>query len=57
MGTAADNPHRRPAVLAAAVSEETGIPLLCHTALETLAGELEDLPLFPIRIYMKKPWE
>ena len=48
---------RKGAVLAAAVSEETGIPLLCHTALETLAGELEDLPLFPIRIYMKKPWE
>ena len=48
---------RKGAVLAAAVAEETGIPLLCHTALETLAGELEDLPLFPIRIYMKKPWE
>ena len=48
---------RKGALLAAAVSEETGIPLLCHTALETLAGELEDLPLFPIRIYMKKPWE
>lgn len=48
---------RKGALLAAAVSEETGIPVLCHTALETLAGELEDLPLFPIRIYMKKPWE
>ena len=48
---------RRGAALAAAVSEETGIPVLCHTALDTLAGELEDLPLFPIRIYMKKPWE
>ena len=48
---------RKGAALAAAVSEETGIPVLCHTALETLAGELEDLPLFPIRIYMKKPWE
>ena len=48
---------RKGALLAAAVSEETGIPLLCHTAFETLAGELGDLPLFPIRIYMKKPWE
>lgn len=48
---------RAGALLAAAVSEETGIPVLCHTALETLSGELEDLPLFPIRIYMKKPWE
>ena len=48
---------RKGAALAAAVSEETGIPVLCHTALETLAGDLEDLPLFPIRIYMKKPWE
>ena len=48
---------RRGAALADAVSQETGIPVLCHTALETLAGELEDLPLFPIRIYMKKPWE
>ena len=48
---------RKGAALAAAVSVETGIPVLCHTALETLAGELEDLPLFPIRIYMKKPWD
>ena len=55
-GTTAED-IRKGAVLAAAVAEETGIPLLCHTALETLAGELEDLPLFPIRIYMKKPWE
>ena len=48
---------RKGALLAAAVSEETGIPVLCHTALEPLAGELEDLPLFPILINMKKPWE
>ena len=49
---------RRGAALARNVSEETGIPVVCHVAHEALAAELEDLsPLFPITIRMKKPWE
>lgn len=49
---------RRGAELARGVSEETGIPVVCHVAHEALAAELEDLsPLFPVTIRMKKPWE
>lgn len=49
---------RKGAALAAALSRQTGIPVLCHTAEQRLA-ETDDLPhpLFPINIYMKKPWE
>ena len=55
--TAAD--IRKGAALAAAVSRETGIPVLCHVAVERLAEEVSDLPepVFPITIQMKKPWE
>jgi len=50
---------RRGAALSAAVSEKTGIPVLCHVAVEPLADTLADLPepVFPITIKMKKPWE
>ncbi len=50
---------RRGAALAAAVSKETGIPVLCHVAEARFAAELTDLPetVFPISIKMKKPWE
>jgi len=50
---------RRGAALSAAVSEATGIPVLCHVAVEPLAQALGDLPepVFPITIKMKKPWE
>lgn len=50
---------RKGAALAASVSRETGIPVVCHTAEERLAGELSDLgePVFPLTIRMKKPWE
>lgn len=50
---------RKGAVLAAAVSRETGIPVLCHVAEERFAANLSDLPemVFPITIKMKKPWE
>ena len=55
--TAAD--IRKGAALAAGVSRETGIPVLCHVAVERLAEEVSDLPepVFPITIQMKKPWE
>ncbi|WP_298016928.1 hypothetical protein [uncultured Dysosmobacter sp.] len=50
---------RRGAALAAAVSKETGIPVLCHVAEARFAADLTDLPetVFPISIKMKKPWE
>ena len=55
--TAAD--IRKGAALAAAVSRETGLPVLCHTAEKRLAPGLTglDAPVFPITIHMKKPWE
>ena len=50
---------RNGARLAADVSRETGIPVLCHVAEEKFAPALSDLaePVFPITIKMKKPWE
>ena len=50
---------RKGAALAMAVSEETGIPIVCHVAHEDHISALSDLrePLFPIQIRMKKPWE
>ena len=55
--TAAD--IRKGAVLSAEVSRQTGIPVLCHVAVERLSNQLSDLPetVFPITIQMKKPWE
>ncbi|MCI9512627.1 MAG: hypothetical protein HFG13_09645 [Oscillibacter sp.] len=55
--TAAD--IRKGAALAAAVSRETGLPVLCHTAEKRLAPGLTglDAPVFPITVHMKKPWE
>ena len=50
---------RKGARLAETVSQETGIPVLCHVAEERFIPELSDLsePVFPITIHMKKPWE
>ena len=50
---------RKGAALAAEVSKETGIPVLCHVAEEKFVPALSDLPetVFPITIKMKKPWE
>ena len=50
---------RKGAALAASVSLETGIPVVCHMVHQRFAGQLADLPqpLFPITIQMKKPWE
>ena len=47
------------AKLLAEVSKETGIPIACHMASEALAQAAEQSvrPVFPIRVYMKKPWE
>ena len=50
---------RKGAALAAAVSEETGIPVVCHVAHENHVSALADLhePVLPMQIRMKKPWE
>lgn len=41
------------------ISKETGIPIVCHMASEALAQAAEQSvrPVFPIQVYMKKPWE
>ena len=58
-GETAEEDVRRGAELAAAVSAETNIPVLCHVAVEPLVENLSDLPetVFPITVKMKKPWE
>ena len=58
-GETTEDQLRKGAVLAGAVSKETGIPVLCHVAVEPLAEKLSDLPetVFPITVKMKKPWE
>ena len=58
-GETTEEEVRKGADLAHAVSKETGIPVLCHVAVERLAESLSDLPetVFPITIKMKKPWE
>ena len=58
-GETTEEDIRKGAALAAEVSRETGIPVLCHVAEERFIPELSDLsePVFPITIQMKKPWE
>lgn len=48
---------REGALLAEEVSRITGVPVLCHAAEARFQDQLRDLPLFPIEIRMKKPWE
>lgn len=47
------------AELARAVSERCGLPILCHVVHHRLLSQLPDLKelVFPIRLYMNKPWE
>ena len=58
-GETTEEEIRKGALLAADVSRETGIPVLCHVAEEKFVPALSDLsePVFPITIKMKKPWE
>ena len=58
-GETTEDEIRKGAALAAEVSKETGIPVLCHVAEEKFVSALSDLPetVFPITIKMKKPWE
>ena len=47
------------AELARAVSARTGIPLVCHVVEQSLLPLLPSMPepVFPIQLYMTKPWE
>lgn len=48
------------AELAHALSKTTGIPVVCHAAHRKFAPALQEQlsePVFPMEIYMKKPWE
>lgn len=47
------------AAIAREVSAETGIPIVCHAVTEGLAPLAGDhvQPVFPLELYMKKPWE
>ena len=47
------------AEMAREVSEKTGIPVLCHCAPRHLAAEAAAQlnNVFPMDLYMKKPWE
>ena len=58
-GETTEDEIRKGAALAAEVSKETGIPVLCHVAEEKFVSALSDLPetVFPITIKMKKPCE
>ena len=58
-GETTEEEIRKGAALAAEVSKETNIPVLCHVAEENFVPALSDLPetVFPITIKMKKPWE
>lgn len=50
----------RGAELAKTVSQETGLPIVHHVAAAHLADDARahlSEPVFPIAIYMKKPWE
>lgn len=55
-GTTAED-IREGAALAEKASRLTGIPVICHTAVGRLQDQLGELPLFPMDIHMKKPWE
>ena len=43
--------------MAREVSEKTGIPILCHCAPRKLAAEVPLEHVFPLELFMKKPWE
>lgn len=47
------------AEVAKQLSETTGLPILCHVVHHSLSPAVSDFnePVFPIRLYMSKPWE
>jgi hypothetical protein len=50
---------RQGAILAEEVSARTGIPVICHAVPRRLATAVAAFvnPVFPMDLYMKKPWE
>ena len=56
-GETAPEDVREGAALAEEVSRLAGVPVVCHAAEARFQDQLRDLPLFPIEIKMKKPWE
>lgn len=56
-GETAPEDVREGAALAEEASRLAGVPVVCHTAEARFQDQLRDLPLFPIEIKMKKPWE
>lgn len=53
------NDIRAGAALTEDVSACTGIPVICHAVPEWLAVQASEFihPVFPMKLYMKKPWE
>lgn len=53
------NDIRAGAALTEDVSACTGIPVICHAVPEWLAVQASEFihPVFPMNLYMKKPWE
>ena len=47
------------AYLSEQISQQTNIPITCHMVHRLLIRRVKDLhqPVFPIRIFMRKPWE
>jgi len=45
------------AEMAREVSEKTGIPILCHCAPCKIAADVPLDHIFPMELFMKKPWE
>ena len=45
------------AAMAREVSEKTGIPILCHCAPQSIAAQVPLEYVFPMELFMKKPWE
>lgn len=41
------------------LSKNTGIPIVCHVVHRLLMRRIKDLPqpIFPVRLFMRKPWE
>lgn len=56
-GETAPEDVREGAALAEEASRLAGVPVVCHAAEARFQDQLRDLPLFPIEIKMKKPWE
>ena len=56
-GETAPEDVREGAALAEEVSRLAGVPVVCHAAEARFQDQLRDLPLFPIEIKKKKPWE